>query len=82
LIRRAARRIAELLDGVESGNHAAGRRRRTRCWNPKLKLIREILLTRETRGCRISDGNPARQLAASDEYSLVAEGTIVLDYRF
>ena len=43
-------------------------------WNPKLKLIREILLTREPRGCRVSDGRSPLHLISGDERNLVPEG--------
>src|SRR5512132_211122 len=47
-------------------------------WNPKLKLIREILLTRETRGCRVSDGCSPLYPISGDKHNLVPEGTSVL----
>jgi hypothetical protein len=51
-------------------------------WNPKLKLIREILLTRETRGCRVSDRCSPLHPISGDKHNLVLEGTRVLHYRF
>ncbi|HEU4908111.1 MAG TPA: hypothetical protein VFT17_04530 [Propionibacteriaceae bacterium] len=50
-------------------------------WNPKLKLIREVLLTREPEVLSIR-----RPLASTSDFSpqaqLVRKGTIVLHYRF